>query len=253
MHTSVSEVLVSAPRVTLDEILDRVARGEAHRDSLMQDQSFRTTLRIVFNTTGAKPPTLYQETVAQVYKKRPGKARVVTLREYRAKFEKDKDSGASIDFGPDMGEDMVNFAFQPAARRQFRYRIVGRDFVGNHLIYRIAFDPRSPLDPTTPSGLVWVDTNDFVIVRQEVGFTRSPVPLFLKGIPRMVIERQRVDGYWVLKRMLLRAETTIPLPKMGRAFDFAITFDGYAINKGLSDSLFTGPGSTRTGASVETR
>ena len=31
MHTAVPEVLVRAPRVTLDEILDRVARGEKRR------------------------------------------------------------------------------------------------------------------------------------------------------------------------------------------------------------------------------
>ena len=41
MRTSVPEVLVSAPRVTLDEILDRVGRGEARRDSLLADQASR--------------------------------------------------------------------------------------------------------------------------------------------------------------------------------------------------------------------
>ena len=41
MHTEVPEVVVRAPRVTLAEILDRVARGEARRDSQLVDQSFR--------------------------------------------------------------------------------------------------------------------------------------------------------------------------------------------------------------------
>ena len=57
---------------------------------------------------------------------------------------------------------------------------------------------------------------------------------------RVVIERQNVDGYWVLKRVLLRAEATVPLPQVGRNFDFSLRFDDYTINRGLPDSLFTG-------------
>jgi hypothetical protein len=216
---------------------------------MMRDQSFRTSLRMVIKSASANPQ-LFLETISQVYKKRPDKVRSVLLRKWRMKIgKKDKgdkdDDDMQLDFGPGMGEEVVNFAFQPSARRDFKYRIVGRDLVGSHLVYRIAFTPRSPLDPTTPSGLVWVDTNEFVIVRQEVGFERSPVPLFLKGIPRMVIERTRVGDYWVLKRMLMRVQTTVPIPKIGSSFDIAVSFDDYKINQGLSDSLFTAAGATR--------
>ena len=75
-------------------------------------------------------------------------------------------------------------------------------------------------------------------MRQEVGFDRSPAPPLLKDVDRIVVERQNVDGYWVLKRLLLRAETTVPLPQVGRSFDFSMSFDRYAINTGLPDSLF---------------
>ena len=40
-------MLVRAPRVTLDEILARVERGERRRDSLMTDQRFLVTARLV--------------------------------------------------------------------------------------------------------------------------------------------------------------------------------------------------------------
>jgi len=253
MHTSVPEILVSAPRVTLNEILDRVARGEAHRDTMMHDQSFRSTVRMMVNVTGSKPPELYQETVTQVYKKRPNKVRTVLLRDRRAKPVAKGDNGIDVNFGPGMSENMVNFAFQPSSRRDFRYNIVGRDLVGDHLVYRIAFEPRSPLDLGTPSGLVWVDTNDFVILRQEVSFPRSPMPLFLKGVPRMVIERMRVGEYWVMRRALVRAETTIPVPKFGKSFDFLISFDNYAINTGLNDSIFVTSGAHRAEGHTEAK
>jgi len=239
MHTSVPEVLVRAPRVTLDEILDRVARGEARRESLLVDQSLTATVRIVRDVKGQRAPELFSESVWRVYRKRPNHLRAVPLREWQAdKKKQDKDNDVDVDFSPNMGEQVVNFAFRPDARRDYKYRIVGRDFVGKHLIYRIVFEPRSLLDPTAPSGLVWVDTNEFVIVREEVEFRQSPVPLFLKGIDRMVVERQQTGGAWVLRRVLLRAELTIPFPKFGKSFDMAILYDNYTINTGLPDSLF---------------
>lgn len=241
MRTAVPEVLVRAPRVTLDEILDRVARGEARRESLMTDQSYLATVRVVRDVTGRKGPELLFETVSRVYKKRPGLARAVLLRHYVKPDPRRKDDDDDVDaeFSPGMGENIVNFAFKPETRRAYRYRIVGRELLGDHLIYRIAFEPRSALAVYEPSGEVWVDTRDFVIVRQELGFKESPVPLFLKGIRRMTIERTRAGEHWVLARVLVRVEATIPLPRFGRAFDFGIQFGDYAINQGLPDSLFT--------------
>src|SRR5947199_6934478 len=89
MHTDVPQVLVRAPRVTLDEILDRVARGEARRDSLLHDQSFLATMRVVRNTAGRGTPEIFLETVSKVYKKKPSSVRTIELR----KVEKFPDTG----------------------------------------------------------------------------------------------------------------------------------------------------------------
>ena len=248
LHTEVPPVLVSAPRVTLDEILARVARGERRRDSLMTDQSVLVTVRLVRNADRKRPAQLVSETVMRILKKKPDRVRTQVLRDYRAEEDKKGRGQVRIRLNARAGmdEEIVNFAFRPEARRRYRYRILGRDLIGDHLIYRIAFEPRSLLDPTTPGGLVWIDTNDFVIVRQELTFTHSPAPPILKDVNRIVIERQNVDGHWVLKRMLLRAEATLPLPKVGRSFDFSMSFDQYAINTGLPDSIFA----ARTGQAL---
>ena len=235
MFTELPEVLVRAPRVTLDEILDRVARGEARRDSMLHDQTFTATFRLLRGASAKEQTELLSETVAKVYKKRPDRVRSVVLRNWQ---KKNKGAKMNISFRSRMDEEVVNFAFRPEARRDFKYKILGRDLVGNHLIYRIAFDPRSPLDPTEPSGTVWVDTNDFVIVRQEVSFRRSPVPLFIKDVDRMVIERQQVSGHWVLWRVLMRVTATLPLPMVGRSFDISLLLNQYAINSGIDDSIF---------------
>lgn len=238
MHTAVPEVLVSAPRVTLDEILDRIARGERRRDSLLVDESFVATIRVMHAKDEASPATLLEESVVQVYRRKPNKARSVLLRRVREKATKDRE--VQVNFRSDMSEEIVNFAFRADARRDYRYRIEGRDLVGNHLIYRIHFQPKSLLDPTSPSGRVWVDTNDFVIVRQEIEFDRSPVPLIIKDIDRMIIERERVGDFWMLHRVLMRAHFTLPLPRVGKRMDVSLLFDQYALNTGLPDSLFHG-------------
>src|SRR2546427_701797 len=150
LHTEVPEVLVAAPRVTLDEILDRVAHGEARRESLLTDQAFTATFRIVRERTGMTDQALISETIARVYKKRPDHVRSVLLKHWEDK--PDKGESVELSFRPDMGERIVNFAFRPQARRDFRYHIVGRDVAGGHLIYRLAFEPRSPLDLSLPSG-----------------------------------------------------------------------------------------------------
>ncbi len=254
MRVTVGEVLVRAPRVTLAEILDRVARGEARRESLLTDQTFLADARIVAHASErGKTPELFSESVFRVYRKRPNKVRSIVVRHYEAPDPKEKDKDKKkkpgepldVNFGPGMGERIVNFAFRPENRRDFNYRIVGRDLVGGHLIYRIAFEPKSLLVPGSPTGLVWVDTNDFVIVRQEVGFGRPPMPLFIERIDRLVVERTQVGQHWLLKRVLARITATWPLPRLGRSFDFALHFDEYALNSGLSDTLFTKPGSAQ--------
>src|SRR5262245_36680845 len=240
MHTSVPEVLVKAPRVTLDEILERVARGEARRDSMIRDQAFTTGIRVMREVANPnKEPRFVEETVWRVYRKKPDKVRAVLLGRREAKPPKAKGkAGVDLEFSPSVGGEVVNFAFRPDARDRFRYKIVGRDIIGNHLIYRIQFEPRSALDPFSPSGLVWVDTNDFVIVREEVHFERSPVPVLLKSIDRMVVERDQVEGIWVLSRVLMRCELTISIPTWGSSFDVAMHFGDYQMNKGVDDKVF---------------
>lgn len=235
LHTAVPEVLVRAPRVTLAEILDRVAGGEARRESLLTDQTFTAVVRLVRQGAGRQPPRLVEESVWRVYRKRPGRVRSILLRR-RGADERGPDS--EVRFQRGMDEQIVNFAFRPQARRDYRYRIVGRDVIGDHVVYRVAFEPRFPFHAFEPSGLVWIDTNEFVIARQELRFPRSPVPLVIRGIERVVIERQKVDGHWVLGRVLLRARTTVPMPRLGRWFDFAIQYRDYALNTGLDDAVF---------------
>src|SRR5207249_1467985 len=118
--------------------------------------------------------------------------------------------------GPSMGEEVVSFAFEPRARSHFRFRILERVFTGGHLVYRLGFEPRSSRD-ALPAGQVWVDTNDFVIVREEFWYRDlSPAPLFVKRIDSCVVERGLVEGrWWVVTRVLARVTLASSLRAMG--------------------------------------
>lgn len=237
--TTLPEYLVVAPRVTLDEILRRVAAGEARRDSLMRDQAYTVFLKVVY-TDGEGDTEVARDVVSRVFKRRPDQAREVRLREEGDEMYDFRVSGS-------MGESYVSFAFRPESRSKYDFTILERLWVGGHVIYRIAFEPKSKVDPL-PSGLVWIDTNEFVIVRQEFGYKNgSPLPLLLKSFENCVVERTRVDGdWWVWTRFFVRIETTSALrwgaklggKNLGERIDLSIARTDWQVNRGLPDSLF---------------
>ncbi len=239
--------VVTASRVSIDEILRRVAEGEAHRDSMMQDQSFTMLAALTYldpGKSGAEATKRQWESATQVFRKRPDKVRTVPLRT-RSSF-KDADD-ASVEVGPGMDEELVNFAFQPRTRKRFEFRIEQRQLIGDRVLYVLAFRPRSKLD-NLPTGRAWVDTKEFVIVRQEFWYRdRSPAPLFFKSIDSCVIERTQVDGkWWVMSRILARVQVTSLARFMARAgkeklpptIDFTLSIRDWKVNQGLDDALF---------------
>jgi len=245
--TTLPVQIVTAPRVTLDEILRRVTAGEAHRDSLMQDQSFTmlAALTYVDATKGGAPETKRQwEYAGKVYRKRPDKVRTVPLRE-KSNFR--KQDAADVQVGPNMGEELVNFAFQPRTRSRFDFTIQERHLVAGHVVYLVGFTPKSKLDDL-PTGRAWIDTKDFVIVRQEFWYRdRSPSPLVFKSIDSCVLERAQVDGgWWVMTRLLARVQVTslarffarVGREKLSPTVDFTLSLRDWRVNRGIDDAVF---------------
>jgi len=244
---SLPEYVVRAPRVTLDEILRRVSEGEARRDSLMQDQVFTRIVKVVYRydaDRAGKQPKRKLEQAHRVFKKRPDHFREILLR--RQSDEKDSDD-VEISSNPGMGEQVASFAFEPRSRSRFRFTIRERHWVGGHVVYVVAFEPRSKADPL-PSGQVWIDTNDYVIVREEFWYRdRSPAPLFIERIDRCVVERSRVDGkWWVITRLFGRVRLAGPITalanlgktRVSQTVDFSALYTDWQVNRGIADSVF---------------
>jgi hypothetical protein len=243
-------VLVQASRVSLDEILKRVAEGEARRDSLMVDQSYTLLARITYLDADGKAPTGAKkklEYASKVYKKRPNLVREIPLRQ--SSDIKQKDDNVRIDAGPSMREQIVSFAFEPRTRARFHFKIDDRKWIAGHVVYVISFAPRSAVDDL-PEGRVWVDTNDFVIVREEFWYRgRSPAPLLFKRIDSCVVERTKIDEqWWVVSRLLARIQLTSAARFMAKlakeplspTVDFVASQTDWKINQGIDDAVFVG-------------
>jgi hypothetical protein len=247
MRVALPEEIIRAPRVSLDEILRRVAEGEARRDSMMQDQVFTMLAALTYLDDGkdASQSVVRQwESATRVYRKRPDKVRTVTLRQ-KSNFK--NDDGANVTVGSSMAEELVTFAFSPRTRSKFKFEILERHLVGNHVIYVIGFTPRSRLDDL-PTGKAWIDTNEFVIVRQEFWYRdRSPAPLFFESIESCIIERTQVDGrWWVLSRVLARVKVTslarfmarVGKQKLTPTIDLTLATRDWQVNRGIDDAIF---------------
>ena len=238
--TVLPDFLVEADRVTLDEILRRVAAGEARRDSLMVDQEYTLVGVITYLDKSGQSAKRKREVASRVYKKRPDRYREIPLRT-------SGDEEIEISSNAGMNERIASFAFEARNRSRFDFHILGRRIVDGHIIYEIGFTPKSRFD-ALPTGRAWIETNDYVVIRQEFAFTdRSPSPLFLKRIDSCVVEREKVDGqWWVIRRLLARVTLSDPARALGKVAredipavaDFVAELTNWRINQGVDDSIF---------------
>lgn len=229
------QVEVRAVRLSLDQILDRIVEGEARRDSLIHDEVYDVYVRMLERDTDRDTPrkTLLNQ-VSRVFRQQPHmKREIIVKRSGREDLE--------VSAGQGMREQIIKFAFDPALRKLYRFRIVGRDFAGGHIVYRLEFEPRSDFYKL-PTGRLWVDTNEFVILREEFWYRgTSPAPLVFKSLDNFTVERTRVDGrFWVISRVMGRVTFTLPILGIPPQGDMVISYQNYRINKGIDPKMFAG-------------
>ncbi len=233
-RVTLREVRVETRRVSLEEVLDRIAAGEAHRDSLMHDQVFDLYARVLARNRDGGLRQVVLDQVSRVYKEVPNLVHEVVVR-------RSGDPGVQIRADQTVREEIVGFAFQPRLRKLYRFEIQGRDFVDQNVLYRIGFEPRSDLYPL-PSGRIWVSMAEPVIVREEFWFRgASPSPLIFKSLDHCVVERQRVDEkFWVVSRMMARVQFTLPILGVPPVADVVMESRNFEINRGIDPAVFHG-------------
>jgi len=87
------------------------------------------------------------------------------------------------------------FTLMTAGR--YRYEILERTLIGDHLVFKIAFTPRSRFEPGL-DGVVWIDYSDMAIRRMEGSVPApTPVPLLMASVPRFVWTQRQVGERWL--------------------------------------------------------
>ena len=126
---------------------------------------------------------------------------------------------------------MMAMPFTPGSGDRYRYTITGRELVGNDLIYRIDFVPKSRLE-ALPSGTVWVDYSHWVIRKLEARMTEVvPFPLFVDAVPVFRMSRERFGEYWFTTDMHLEIDLKkVPLVNNPRVIEVRVQLRDMVIN-----------------------
>jgi hypothetical protein len=237
-----------ADSMTLREIIDRCVEGEKTKLAGHHDMTSTASVRTLLLW---KKKKLVADSAFLLYQDDDGFTKTVRLGESRRKYkldggnwvpEKDdekKDSEVSVEFSNE-GKGLSEVPFFLEDQQDYDFTLLERNLEGNHVIFKIAFEPRSSFKPL-PSGTVYVDTNDFRIIHEVFTFDKqNPFPLLLKGVRRISREWRRLPtGEWVVSRVMaeldLHGSWTGFIPER---VTVALVMDDYRFDQGYDPARF---------------
>ena len=250
-RTMADTIRVSAPRVRVSEIVRRVAETMEDLDRNAGPVTFSTLMKVdIWDHRGDAEKEKHTE-IVEVWRQRSdpeGEELMTRLhqreREWKAgELVKDEtDAEVTREWQEEVADEMMAMPFSLLTANAYRYEIKERTLIGDHLVFRIGFSPRSPFEPGL-EGDVWIDYSDFVIRRMSGRLVGPmPVPMIMKGVPRFTFTLRRIDERWVAEG--LRAEILLngALPGVPEQVELSMSFDDYAFgDAALAEDLEVRP------------
>ncbi|MDX2474730.1 MAG: BamA/TamA family outer membrane protein, partial [Candidatus Krumholzibacteria bacterium] len=217
-------VLVSAPRVTVEDVIAAIGRRMEYDNYRMADVEYTTLItQVVREQPGVEGGDYQVEEYALRYHQDGEKGeQVVKLWERSRKFEnfemveEETDEEMKAEFLPNQGQIIESMPFSSGGAGRYNYTILDRQMVGNNLIYKIGFEPKSRFE-ALPSGTIWVDYSNWVLRKIEARMTGAvPYPMFLKSVPVYRLSQERFGEFWfpteAYMRINLRKVPLLPIP-----------------------------------------
>jgi len=236
---TVDTTLVSARRVTIGEVIEAIGRRMDDESSRMKNVEFTNLTTVVERKVPTRTGDDYKITevaMRHAFLEDLGEQSVQLWERKRTvvdgevtEDEIDQEQETSWE---DVEDAMfMAMPFTTGSGDRYNYTITGRELVGNDLIYRIDFKPKSRFE-ALPSGTVWVDYSHFVIRKLEARMTDVvPFPMFLKGIPVFRLSRERFGEYWFTTAMHMEIELhKIPFADMPRLVEIRSELRDITIN-----------------------
>jgi hypothetical protein len=210
-YTDTTEV--STKPLTLREIIARCVEGEKRKLSGHNDMTYTMTVRVVVNWKKKKE---IRDVVTRIYADDTGFSRGVLLGESVRNFkledgewvldEEKGDEKSPVRVESDGHSDFADLPFFLEEQKEFDFELLDRTVEVDHVIFKIGFKPKSSFK-ALPSGIVFVDTDDYRIIHEEFTFDQNPFPLFLKDVGRFSRHWEELPGgEWVFTRVMMEVD-----------------------------------------------
>jgi hypothetical protein len=238
----------SADLMTLSEIIARCVEGEKTKLAGHRDMTFTGTVRVV---TSWKDKRLVIDSAFLAYADEAGFSKMIPLGEKQRMYklqdgewvydkdEKEEDIQVGVEVS-EGGEGLAELPFFLKDQSEYTFTLLDRVLEGDHVIFKIAFRPRTDFKPL-PSGTVYVDTDAYRIIHEEFTFdVQNPMPLLLKDVRRVTREwRELPTGEWVVASIRADAELRGGwFGKMPKRIELGLNIEDYRFDQGYDEARF---------------
>ena len=229
-------IRIAAPRLRVSDVVRRVSETMDDMSRNMGEQTFTMLQRVDFWTRrgDAEKEKRTELTEAwRIHVDEVGEQRSSRLfqreREWKAgELDKDEtDTEITREWQEEVAQEMMDMPFSLLAANAYRYEIKERTLIGEHLVFRIGFTPKSAFEPGL-EGDVWIDYSDFVIRRMSGRLVGPmPVPLIMKGVPRFAFTLKQVEGNWVTEAIQATILLNSVLPGIPEEIELSVSLDDF--------------------------
>ena len=231
--------MVSAQRVSIEEVIAAIGRKMEQERFRMEDISYTTLVSQLLRDDPDMELQNYslEEYAIRFHHDRNEGDQVVQLWERKRKFENgeqvedETDEEIEAEWITAQDDAMDNMPFAPEGAHRYNYTILDRRNVGNSLIYKVKFEPKSRFEALA-TGVVWVDYSNWAIRKMEAELVQTvPYPMFIHSIPSFRISRQRVGEYWFTTQVYVLIKLRkIPLMPIPRSVEVRVDMQDIEIN-----------------------
>ncbi|MFT7699153.1 MAG: hypothetical protein ACI8S7_000975 [Candidatus Krumholzibacteriia bacterium] len=203
---------VSSGRVTVDEVVAAIARRR-EEDRFSKDSYEYTTLATVvvrYDDDEENGRYSIEESASRFHFDRNLGEQVVNLWERSREYENgelvedETDEDVTAEFLPMQQNVFSAMPFTIEGSDRYEYEILARELVGNNLIYKVSYKPKSRFE-ALPAGVIWVDYTNWVIRKFEGELVETvPYPMILKSIPVFRQNRERYGDMWFTSDAYMR-------------------------------------------------
>lgn len=244
--TIVDTIMVEEKPLAIREIIQRAMRGERKKLAGHNDMTYTSTLRSI--ATWDKKKEVKDE-VYRAYADARGNNRYVFLDEKTTHYkmegdtwiidEKKEDAESKVLVRTSDGNEFSQLPFFLEDDGEFEFKLVDRILEEDHVIFKIAFRPKSAFKPL-PYGVIYISSDRYLVIHEEYHFDKNPAPLLFKDIKR--ISRHWAElpgGEWVFTKIIGELDLrTDPFGWMPGTVSFALIRDDFRFDEGYDSQLF---------------